>query len=112
MFRKFLFIVTVGLLLFAGLVTVPSSHASTLPGYYSSYWYKPRLIHIKYPVYVYQVNPENSRTNQKMVLLEDSKVQAENDTTFGWVVKAPYLQQKRGYIWIVKGHYSQDWIKW
>lgn len=47
-----------------------------------------------------------------MVLLEDSKVQAENDTTFGWVVKAPYLQQKRGYIWIVKGHYSQDWIKW
>ncbi|GAF37244.1 hypothetical protein [Lentilactobacillus farraginis] len=112
MLRKLLFVVTVGLMLAAGLISVPSSHASGLPGYYSSYWYRPRTVHIRYPVPVYQVNLENNRTRQKLVLLEDSKIKVQNTTALGWMVKAPYLQQKQGYIWMIKGHYNQSWLKW
>lgn len=111
MARKLLFFLTVGLMLAAGLITTPS-HASGLPGYYSSYWYRPRTVHVKYPVKVYQMNPENLRVKQKMVLLENSKIQVENTTTWGWVVKAPYLQKSSNTIWVVKGIYHQGWMKW
>lgn len=112
MFRKLLFLVTVGLLLSAGLVTVNPSHASGLPGYYSSYWYKPRVVHVKRSVMVYQVNPAMSKTIQKLVLVTDSKVTIWDSTDFGWVAKAPYLSQNRGYIWVVKGHDNPNWLKW
>lgn len=112
MFKKLLFVITIGLMLGGGLFSVNPSRASSLPGYYSSYWYHARTVHVKQPVEVAQLKPETQQITSKRVLLQDSKIKVWNSTEWGWVVKSAYLPKKSGYIWVVSGHNSQNWLKW
>lgn len=63
-------------------------HASSLPGYDSSYWFKWRTKHVRKSVYVYQINPSTWKIRQRKILYKGTKIRLFNSANLSWTIKA------------------------
>ncbi|KZL42455.1 hypothetical protein [Secundilactobacillus collinoides] len=86
-------------------------HASSLPGYDSSYWFKWRTKHVRKSVYVYQINPSTWKIRQRKILYKGTKIRLFNSANLSWTIKASKLHATHGYTWVVKGHYNTSWLR-
>lgn len=96
-------------LLLTSTAATPAS--ASLPGYYSSYWYKTRTMHVKKAVTAYQINPVTWKTHAKKHLKKGTKIRIANTANLSWTLKSSKLRTVHGYQWVVKKHYNTSWLR-